>query len=217
MMHGERLLLAAVPFLLPPVFTSPAGAAAATGNPVVYHSPDGSGTPASISPWEIPAADGTQLHLFIDYENDGDADPSSQGDMCVSANGDETCAFDVLITMLTDGTPSTNDTMFSDFVAAAPGIVGKIDSATGRTLRVNGIDVDGMPMPAPIGTLTVDAAQANQIQITVEGRHRVGAAGQLDGIQPHVIVVPEPKASWLQTAGIAALALLARRRRAPAP
>jgi hypothetical protein len=210
MMHSARILLAAVPLLLP-AFGQPAGAAAATGNPVVYHSPDGLGTPASVTPWAIAAADGTELRLFVDYENDGEHDPSSSsGTMCVSKDGDETCGFDVLITMTTS--PEDVDSKFSNFMAAGPGIVGMIDPATSRTLRVNGIDVNGMPMPAPIGTLVVDAAQANQIQIKVEGRHRVGAAGQMDGIQERVIAMPEPGALWLQASGITAVAILAHRR-----
>jgi hypothetical protein len=210
-MRIARLLLATGPLLVCPALASPAGAAA-TGNPVVYHSPDGLGAPAAVTPWVIAAVDGTQLHLFIDYENDGEHDPSSpSGVMCVSRDGDETCAFDVLITMTTS--PEDDDSKFSDFVAAGPGIVGRIDPDTSRTLRVNGIDVNGMPMPASIGTLTVDAAQANQIQIEVEGRHRVGAAGQMDGIQERVIAMPEPGALWLQASGIGAVALLAHRRR----
>jgi hypothetical protein len=205
-MRIARILLAASPLLVCPALAQPAAAAAATGNPVVYHSPDGLGTPAWVTPWEIAAADGTQLHLFIDYENDGEHDASSgAGTMCVSKDGDETCAFDVLITMTTS--PEDDDSQFTDFVAAGPGIVGRIDPATSRTLRVNGIDVNGMPMPAPIGTLTVDAAQANQITIKVEGRHRVGA------FQERVIAMPEPGALWLQASGVAAVALLVQLRR----
>jgi hypothetical protein len=188
----------------------PVHAAAATGNPVVYHSPDGTGTPAEL-PFPITPADGTQLHLFLAFENDGVADPSNEGTtMCVNKNGDETCAFDVLISLTAN---AGSDAAFSGFVPAGPGIVWSIDPATSRTLRVNGIDVDGMPMPAPIGTLTVDAAGANLVQIKVEGRHRVGAAGQMDGIQQRVIALPEPGVLWLQATGIAGVLLLAHLRR----
>ncbi len=69
-------------------------------------------------------------------------------------------------------------------------------------------------VPADIGTLTVDALDANQLQITVQGVHRVGAAGQLDAIQPQVIVnLPEPGGNLLLMYGIAGLAALYRLRR----
>jgi hypothetical protein len=71
-----------------------------------------------------------------------------------------------------------------------------------------------MKIPAGIGTLTVDALGANQLQITVQGVHRVGAAGQLDAIQPEVIAnVPEPAVGLLLISGVAGLAALERLRR----
>jgi hypothetical protein len=69
-----------------------------------------------------------------------------------------------------------------------------------------------MTIPAEIGTLTVDALDANQLQIEVKGVHRVGAAGQLDAIQPQVIVMPEPGGDLLLMCGIAGLAALYRLR-----
>ena len=187
----------------------PAMAVSSTGAPVVYHSPDGLGTPPSVSPHEIPAENGQQLNLFIDYENDPDGGISGgAGTMCLDEDGDETCGFDVLLVMTTD------TATFDTFTPASGKIVGHIDVDTRTSLRVNGIDVNGMAIPAEIGTLTVDALDANQLQIEVKGVHRVGAAGQLDAIQPQVIAnLPEPGGRLLLISGIAGLAALYRLRR----
>jgi hypothetical protein len=186
--------------LLPVVST----AAPATGDPVVYHSPDGMGTPSPVSPHGINPMDNVQLNLFLDYDNTLDPPQSSgAGTMCVNEDGNETCGFNVLIEMTTDSAT------FDTFTPAAGNIVGRIDPSTRTSLRVNGIDTNGMLIPAEIGTLTVDALDANQLQITVEGVHRVGAAGQLDAVQPHVIVkLPEPGRIVLLISGIAGLAAL---------
>jgi hypothetical protein len=185
-----------------------ATAVPSTGDPVVYHSPDGLGTPPSGSPPEILAENGQQIYLFIDYENDPDGGTSGgTGTMCVDKDGDETCGFDVLLVMTTD------TATFATFAPASGGIIGQIDSNTQTSLRVNGINIDGMAIPAEIGTLTVDALGANQLQIEAKGVHRVGAAGQLDAIQPQVIVnLPEPGGNLLLMCGIAGLAALYRLR-----
>jgi hypothetical protein len=185
-----------------------ATAVPSTGNPVVYHSPDDSGTPPAGSPPEILAENGQQIYLFIDYENDPDGDTSGgAGTMCVDEDGDETCGFDVLLVMTTD------TATFASFAPDSANIVGYIDPSTQTSLRVNGIDVNGMAIPAEIGTLTVDALDANQLQIEVKGVHRVGAAGQLDAIQPQVIAnLPEPAGDLLLMCGIAGLAALYRLR-----
>lgn len=183
----------------------------ATGTPVVYHSPDGTGTPPSGTP-AIDLENDQQLNLYIDYDNSPDVGVSSgTGKMCENEDGDETCGFDVLLKMTTD------TATFGSFTPASAKIVGYIDPATRTTLRVNGVDINGMAIPAAIGTLTVDALDANQLQITVEGVHRVGAAGQLDAIQPAVVVVPEPGVELLLISGSVGLAALKRwRRRAAA-
>jgi len=182
-----------------------ATAVPSAGNPVVYLSLDGSGAPA-VQPFAMPGADGLQLHLFIDYVNNPDVGASGGlGTMCVDEDGDETCGFDVLIEMTTD------TATFSAFAPAVAGIIGEIDSNTQTSLHVNGINVGGMPIPAEIGTLTLDALGANQFQIEVKGVHRVGAAGQLDTIQPQVIVnVPEPGRLLQLLCGAAGLAALRR-------
>jgi hypothetical protein len=206
MRRNAASLLAPILLLLAPS----AWATPATGNPVVYVSPNGSGTPPATSPYVLLPLDGQPLYLFLDYQNDGDADPSTTGTMCVDANGDETCAFDVLLTMQSDAA------VFASFTPASSAIVGRIDPGTQKTLRVNGIDVNGMAIPAAIGTLVVDADGTRQLQIQVAGRHRVGAGGQLDAIQSQVIVnLPEPGREWLLASGLLGLALLAclRRRR----
>jgi hypothetical protein len=201
---------AATALLLGLLLPVTAAAVPSTGNPVVYHSPDGLGTPPAVSPHEIPAENNQQINLFIDYENDPDGGPSDDEVgtiMCVDKNGDETCGFDVLLVMTTD------TATFATFTPASGNIIGQIDSNTQTSLRVNGIDVDGMAIPAEIGTLTVDALDANQLQIEVKGVHRVGAAGQLDAIQPQVIVnLPEPGGDLLLMCGIAGLAALYRLR-----
>jgi len=202
------LLRAAAAFLFAGLLlAAPALAVPAVGEPVVYPSPDG--TPPASLPIEVPAEDGQSLVLYLDYANSPDVGASVSGGMCVDADGDETCGFDVMLEMQTDGAT------FGSFTPAAGTavIVGHIDPATRTTLRVNGIDLGGMPIPAPIGTLVLDAAGAHQLQISVTGRHRVGAAGQLDAIQEQVIVqLPEP--GWLLQlgSGLLALAGLARRR-----
>jgi hypothetical protein len=183
-------------------------AAPSIGTPVVFHSPDDNGTPPpGPNPPEIDALDGQPLNLYIDYDNSPDADASSgNGAICEDEDGDETCGFDVLIRM-------TSDTAtFDTFTPASTKIVGHIDSNTRTLLRVNGIDTGGMLIPADIGTLTVDALDANQLQITVEGMHRVGAAGQLDAIQPDVLVnlVPEPGGALMLISGFAGLVALER-------
>jgi hypothetical protein len=203
---------AATALLLGLLLPVTATAVPSTGNPVVYHSPDGLGTPPAVSPPEILAKNGQPIYLFIDYENDPDGGPSNGGvTMCVDKNGDETCGFDVLLVMTTD------TATFATFTPASGpptlNIVGQIDSNTQTSLRVNGIDIGGMAIPAEIGTLTVDALDANQLQIEVRGVHRVGAAGQLDAIQPQVIVnLPEPSGDLLLMCGIAGLAALYRLR-----
>jgi len=164
--------------------------------------------PPAVSPYVLLPQAGQSLPLFLDYQNNGQADSSTTGSMCVNADGDETCAFDVLLTMQSD------TGVFASFTPAAGGIVGRIDPGTQKTLRVNGVNVNGMAIPAAIGTLVVDAAGAKQLQIQVAGRHRVGAAGQLDAIQNRVIVnLPEPGRDWLLGSGLLGLALLARLRR----
>lgn len=194
------------------LWAAPALAVPSVGEPIVYPGTDPQGTPPASLPVEVPAADGQSLLLFIDYENDPDVGFSKSGTtMCVDFDGDETCGFDVTLEMLTDSAT------FASFTPASGSavIVGRIDPATGRTLRVNGIDTGGMQIPAPIGTLVLDAAGANQLQITVTGKHRVGAAGQLDAIQQQVIVqLPEPGWALQLGSGVVALAWLARRRRA---
>ena len=199
---------AATALLLGLLLPVTAAAVPSTGNPVVYHSPDDSGTPPSGSTPEILAENGQQIYLFIDYENDPDGGTSGgTGTMCVDKDGDETCGFDVLLVMTTD------TATFATFTPASGNIIGQIDSNTQTSLRINGIDVDGMTIPAEIGTLTVDALDANQLQIEVKGVHRVGAAGQLDAIQPQVIVnLPEPAGDLLLMCGIAGLAALYRLR-----
>jgi len=186
---------------------APAGAAPSVGEPIVYVSPDG--TLPETQPVEVPAADGQSLRLYIDYANDPDVMGSTSGFMCVDANGDETCGFDVRLEMTTDAAT------FGSFTPASGTavIVGQVDP-TGKQLRVNGIDTGGMSIPAEIGTLELNAATANQLQIAVTGMHRVGAAGQLDAIQDQVIVqLPEPGWAAQLGSGVVALAWLARRRR----
>lgn len=203
----------AIALLLGLLFPVPALAVPSTGTPVVYHSPDDTGTPPSgPNPPAIAAENGQPLYLYIDYDNSPDGGFSTGlpgAIMCVDEDGDETCGFDVLIEMTTD------TATFDTFTPASSKIVGHIDTNTRTSLRVNGVDIAGMLIPANIGTLTVDALDANQLQITVEGVHRVGAAGQLDAIQPAVIVtnVPEPSAGLLLISGAAGLATLSRWRR----
>jgi hypothetical protein len=199
--------------------TTPAWAVASVGEPIVYISSEPMGTPRASSPFEVQAVDGQQLELYMDYENSPEVMESQNGDMCVDADGDETCGFDVLIEMATD------TAVFAAFtppasVPPSTQIVGRVAQETPTspwTLRVNGIDITGMQIPAPIGTLHLDAAGANQIQIKVVGRHRVGAAGQLDAIQERVIATPEPTWLWQLGSGLVGLALLARRRRWRSP
>lgn len=208
-----RLIRIAVVLVASLSVPPPTSAEPAVGEPVVYPGTDPQGTAPPSLPVEVPAEDGQALELFIDYENNPDVGMSQSGVVCVNANGDETCGFDVKLEMQTDGAT------FGAFAPASAEIVGRIDPATQTTLRVNGIDTTGMPIPAPIGTLVLDAAGAHQLQIAVTGMHRVGAAGQLDAIQEQVIVVlPEPGAPWQLGSGLLALRWLAwRRRRASTP
>jgi hypothetical protein len=189
--------------------------AAATADPAVYHSTTNGGRPAAYwpttaSPYPITAGNPRQLYLYIDNTPAVGASPSG-GTMCVSKTGGETCAFDVRLEMTTDLAT------FVSFQPGAAGIVGVIDPNL-HTLRVNGINVGGMAIPAPIGTLTVNAAGAHQLSIDVVGAHRVGAAGQLDAIQRKTIV-PEPARGAMLGTGIAALIALHRlqRRLRPEP
>lgn len=197
-----------------------AGAAPATGNPVVYHSPNNGARPA-ISPYPIAAANDRVLQLYIDFDNTTPDQSTSGTRMCVDKNGDETCAFDISIEM-TDG---ANAATFESFTPGPSGTFeARIEPVARRSLRINGINANGMLPPvgsactacAKIGTLVVDAAGAAQpFEITVVGVHRVGAAGQLDTIQPRMFV-PEPKRGALLGSGIAAVIAvdsLRRRRR----
>ena len=193
----------------------PAQADPSTGNPIVYHSPDDTGAPPSITNPTLIAAENDQtLNLYIDFENDPDRGASSGAGtrMCVDKDGDETCGFDVWIEMTTD------TATFDTFTPASTKIVGQIDTNTRTSLHVNGLDVNGMLIPAKIGTLTLDALGANQLAIQVRGVHRVGAAGQLDAIQPATLLVPEPGVGLILIAGGAWLAALNRlRHRTAAP
>ena len=186
----------------------PAQADPSTGDPIVYHSPDDTGAPPSITnPTLIKAENDQVLNLYIDFENDPDRGASSGvGTMCVDKDGDETCGFDVWIEMTTD------TATFDTFAPASTKIVGQIEPNTRTSLHVNGLDVNGMLIPAKIGTLTLDALGANQLAIEVKGVHRVGAAGQLDAIQPATLLVPEPGLELMLIAGGAWLAALNRLR-----
>jgi hypothetical protein len=186
----------------------PALADPSTGNPIVYHSPDDTGAPPSITNFTIIEAENDQmLNLYIDFENDPDRGTSSgAGTMCVDKDGDETCGFDVWIEMITD------TATFDTFTPASTKIVGQIEPNTRTSLHVNGLDVNGMLIPAKIGTLTLDALGANQLAIQVKGVHRVGAAGQLDAIQPSTLLVPEPGVELMLIAGGAWLVALNRLR-----
>lgn len=184
-----------------------------TGNPIVYHSPDDSGTPPPSTGPSVPASEmidtenDQQLFLYLDFQNDPDRGASTRGvTMCVDKNGDETCGFDVWIELITD------TATFDTFTPASSKIVGQIDTNTRTSLHVNGVDVNGMAIPAKIGTLTLDALGANQLALLVKGVHRVGAAGQLDPIQ-EVVLVPEPGVEVMLIAGGAGLAGLNRLRR----
>ncbi len=186
-----------------------------TGNPIVYHSVDDSGTPPPIAGPSIPASEvidtenDQQLFLYIDFQNDPDRGASSDPNtVCVDGDGDETCGFDVWIELISD------TATFDTFTPASNKIVGQIDTNTRTSLHVNGVDIDGMMgIPAKIGTLTLDALGANQLALQVKGVHRVGAAGQLDLIQDVVLVVPEPGVELMLIAGGAGLAGLNRLRR----
>jgi hypothetical protein len=207
--------------LLALLLAAPAGADPSVGEPIVYPSTDPQGAPPPSLPVAVEAVDGQQLALFIDYENSPDKGMSQGGSMCLDADGDEPCGFDVLLEMTTD------TASFGPFSAADPmKIVGHVEPATPTskaTLRVNGVDISGLwqdsvpqPLPGgpvPIGTLELNAAGANQLQIKVRGMHRVGAAGQLDAIQERVIVqLPEPGRGLLLASGLLALAALQRLR-----
>jgi MYXO-CTERM domain-containing protein len=190
--------------------------ARAADDPRVYHSPGNDGTHVgAVPPWPEPywvnPVDGLEIHLWLDADETANQG-SSSGTVCVDANGDETCAFDVLLTLTTDTAELVG------FQAASSQIVGHIDPETSRTLRVNGVHPLGqLGIPAAIGTLTLDAAGARQLQLQVSGRHWVGAAGQLVAIQAGepIVMLPEPGHEVLLASGLAGLALLAlwRRRR----
>jgi len=195
--------------LLLPMLPIPALADPSTGNPIVYHSPDDTGAlPSITNPQHIIFDNDQILNLYIDFDNDPDRGASSgAGTMCVDEDGDETCGFDVWIEMTTD------TATFDTFTPASTKIVGQIDTNTRTSLHVNGLDVNGMLIPAKIGTLTLDALGANQLVIEVKGVHRVGAAGQLDTIQPATLPVPEPVVGLMLIAGSAGLVALDRLRR----
>ena len=187
----------------------PALADPSTGNPIVYHSPDDTGAPPSMTNFTLIQAENDQtLNLYIDFDNDPDRGASSGAGtrMCVDKDGDETCGFDVWIEMTTD------TATFDTFTPASGKIVGQIDTNTRTSLHVNGLDVNGMLIPAKIGTLTLDALGANQLAIEVKGVHRVGAAGQLDAIQPSTLLVPEPGVGLMLIAGGVGLVALYRLR-----
>jgi hypothetical protein len=183
------------------------------GDTVVFHSPDDTGDPASISPWLLTLTDGQELHLYLRYDNPGGGG-STSGTLCVDANGDETCGFDVKLEMQTDVAT------FGTFEAASAAVVGYVDLADAKTFRANGLDLSGLEIPSalgaqvvPIGTLEVNAAGAEQVVIETTGMHRVGAGGQLEAIQSQVIALPEPGGIAPPFVGLLAVAGLAWRRR----
>jgi len=202
--------IAITTLLLALILPTPAIAAPSVGVPIVYHSPSGTGTrPSGPNPPVIATEDDQPLYLYIDFDNNPDGGASSGGGtMCEDEDGDETCGFDVLLELTTDSAT------FDTFTPASANIVGRIDPDTRTTFRVNGVDINGMTIPASIGTLTVDALDANQLDIKVQGVHRVGAAGQMDPIDANVVIVnlPEPDVGLLLISGVAGLSAINRLR-----
>lgn len=175
-------------------------AGAATGEPLVYHSPGDSGTLPGYPP-SLPKASSVSLYLWID--------PGSlpvSGTVCNNAIGDASCAYDLRVQV-------QGDSKLLNFVPTG----GACDvgcKLTDTMLRVNRI-LTSTPLIGKqrLGVLTVNTSFPQGGLIEVTGVHSVGAARQLQNIPSHTIAyVPEPGMIVLLLSGLAGLAVLHRLR-----
>jgi hypothetical protein len=177
-------------------------AAAATGAPLVYHSPGDTGHapgPPAGAPY-LPKASSVTLYLWLDP---GPTAPSG-GETCVDAAGHASCAYDVRIrvqgdSQLTGFSPIGSDVVFD---------------LTPTMLRANRI-MKNSPLvgPTKIGQLVVNTLGPQGGLIEVAGVNNVGAALQVEGLPNHTLAyVPEPDQLVLLFAGLAGLAVLHRLR-----
>jgi hypothetical protein len=180
-------------------------AGAATGAPLVYHSPGDNGFKPSQA-MQIPKGMSVPLYLWIDP---GPQAPS--GTVCNSATGDASCAYDLRVEV-TGGATLTSFVWTGGNCTTAVGC-----RLTGSMLRVNRI-LTSTPLIGKqrLGVLTVNtAASLGGGEVEVTGVHSVGAARQLQSISNNTIAtvpVPEPGMLVLLFSGLAGLAVLHRLR-----
>jgi hypothetical protein len=177
-------------------------AGGATADPLVYHSPGDTGNQPATAP-NLPKASSVTLYLWLDP---GPTAPS--GDLCDTATGDASCAYDLRVQVMPGG-----DVQFLAFepTGAACAIGCKL---TPNMLRVNRL-LTSTPLIGrqKLGQLTVNTLGPAGGEIWVTGVHSVGAARQLANI-PHkqIAYVPEPDQLVLLLSGLAGLAVLHRLR-----
>jgi hypothetical protein len=178
-------------------------AAAATGAPLVYHSPGDTGLapgPPVGAPY-LPKATNVTLYLWL---NPGPTAPS--GTTCVDATGHASCAYDLRVQVQGD----------SQLVSFSP-IGDVVYDLTPTMLRANRIAKDApLVGPTKIGELVVNTLGPQGGLIHVTGVNSVGAALQVEGMPTNTLAyVPEPDQLVLLVSGLAGLALLHRLRGSP--
>jgi hypothetical protein len=179
-------------------------AGAATGAPIVYHSPGDSGDRPTFAPY-LPKASNVTLYLWLDP---GPVPVS--GTVCSNATGDASCAYDLRVQV-------QGDPWIVGFtpIGLVADVVQKLTPLTNPTLlRANRL-TNGAPIIGrqKIGTLVVNTMGPQGGLIEVTGVHSLGAALQLESIPSNTIAyVPEPGELVLLVSGLAGLALLHRLR-----
>jgi hypothetical protein len=167
---------------------------AASAAPVVYHSPaDDGGDPGM--PVELPPGPAVSLFLYVDP---GDA-ASASGTACKNGAGEELCALAIRL-----GT--AGDISIQGFVPDPQ--AGLVFGLAGGELRANGVRAaaGGWLGATRLGELVVSVSGGGSVEL-LEGQE-VGADLALAEMDPAVIALPEPDATWLLAAGVSGLAAL---------
>jgi hypothetical protein len=200
----------------------------------IYASDDPNGIPIPTPvpgnddpPWFVIGVGETDRDLEL-YIVKGDGTPSASGTVCVNADGQETCGFEVRLlaqaglvmktfTSAMPPAPPGDAILFKTLLSGAEVMSGNFDE-----LRISGTKTKGPWDPSPpsqvplhVGTLRVDTPtdplQKSRVLVT-RGRH-VDARGALTRVPEHTIAAPEASQLSMLLAGAALLGILHRTRR----
>jgi hypothetical protein len=171
-------------------------AGASGADVAVFHSPGNDGVPPPTTP--VVAPDGLHtLNLYLAATGTA----SGSGTVCRDADGEELCAFDLVILPFGG----------VDLVGFAPA-AGVVHALDGTRLRLNQVDAfDGMLGPIPVGTLEIDTTGAAGGRVDLWEGDALDAGLSFLSIAPTTLTtVPEP--SLLVGLAVGIPALLAMRR-----